>query len=308
MDPAVLKVAFVRTVGEADRFYVTRSDGNDLIHLVVESAFGLSRGFWGRVDEGVDPKIVNDQANRKGGAGKYAAYGSDRAELDLAEALATADWSSDTIEVGLAEAGARMRAAAPPPVNAEQVREVHSVLGALGAAGEPCACSPGARSTSPSTVRPLGAVSRPSSPPSPTPRAAPCARLRHPAMSSRRRRLVPARRNRRRQEASFPGQWTHGQTRLSPYRLWRLPGPDPRECQGPVRGAHPYEPPDLAKDGAFWATIRAKYRLKRDYINLENGYYCIQPQEVLDAFVDPGARGEPPGGRTTCAHGRWTRS
>ena len=44
-------------------------------------------------------------------------------------------------------------------------------------------------------------------------------------------------------------------------------------------------PADLAKDGAFWATIRAKYRLKPDYINLENGYYCMQPQEVLDAFI-----------------------
>lgn len=144
----MLKVAFVRTVGEADRFYVTRSDGteaswssptygdalpHDLIHLVVESAFGLSRGFWGRVDEGVDPKIVNDEANRKGGAGKYAAYGSDRTELDLAEALATTDWSSDTIEVGLAEACARMRAAAPPPVTAELVREMRSALAALGA-------------------------------------------------------------------------------------------------------------------------------------------------------------------------------
>ena len=46
------------------------------------------------------------------------------------------------------------------------------------------------------------------------------------------------------------------------------------------------KPSDLARDEAFWATIRAKYRLKADYINLENGYYCIQPQEVLDAFVD----------------------
>ena len=258
MDPAVLKVAFVRTVGEADRFYVTRSDGSeaswssptygdalphDLIHLVVESAFGLSRGFWGRVDEGVDPKIVNDQANRKGGAGKYAAYGSDRAELDLAEALATADWSSDTIEVGLAEACARMRAAAPPPVTAEQVREVHSVLGALGARWRALRLQPrGALDLTFDRAAP-GAVSRTSSPPSPTPRAAPCARLRRPAMSSRRRRLAPARRNRRRQEASFPGQWTHGQTRLSPYRLWRLPGPDPREYQGSVRGTHPYEAP-----------------------------------------------------------------
>ena len=45
-------------------------------------------------------------------------------------------------------------------------------------------------------------------------------------------------------------------------------------------------PADLAKDEAFWAGVRAKYRLKPDYINLENGYYCMQPQEVLEAFVD----------------------
>ena len=42
---------------------------------------------------------------------------------------------------------------------------------------------------------------------------------------------------------------------------------------------------DLARDEAFWAGVRAKYRLKPDYINLENGYYCMQPQEVLEAFI-----------------------
>jgi len=42
---------------------------------------------------------------------------------------------------------------------------------------------------------------------------------------------------------------------------------------------------DLAQDEAFWATIRAKFKLKADYINLENGYYCMQPQEVLEAFI-----------------------
>ena len=46
------------------------------------------------------------------------------------------------------------------------------------------------------------------------------------------------------------------------------------------------KPSDLARDESFWATIRARYRLKADYINLENGYYCMQPQEVLEAFVD----------------------
>ena len=43
---------------------------------------------------------------------------------------------------------------------------------------------------------------------------------------------------------------------------------------------------ELAEDEAFWRTIRAKYRLTSDYINLENGYYSMQSQPVLDAFVD----------------------
>ena len=42
---------------------------------------------------------------------------------------------------------------------------------------------------------------------------------------------------------------------------------------------------DLAQDEAFWGRIRAKYKLKPDYINLENGYYSMQPQEVLEAFI-----------------------
>ena len=45
------------------------------------------------------------------------------------------------------------------------------------------------------------------------------------------------------------------------------------------------KPGDLAQDEAFWARVRAGYKLKPDYINLENGYYCMQPQEVLEAFI-----------------------
>jgi selenocysteine lyase/cysteine desulfurase len=41
----------------------------------------------------------------------------------------------------------------------------------------------------------------------------------------------------------------------------------------------------LAQDEAFWASIRSKFRLKRDYINLENGYFCFQPEPVLEAFI-----------------------
>ena len=42
---------------------------------------------------------------------------------------------------------------------------------------------------------------------------------------------------------------------------------------------------ELAQDEAFWGTIRGKYRLVPDYINLENGYYSMQSQPVLEAFV-----------------------
>jgi selenocysteine lyase/cysteine desulfurase len=44
-------------------------------------------------------------------------------------------------------------------------------------------------------------------------------------------------------------------------------------------------PEEVARDEAFWLQVRAGYRLKPDYINLEGGYYCIQPQETLENFI-----------------------
>ncbi len=44
-------------------------------------------------------------------------------------------------------------------------------------------------------------------------------------------------------------------------------------------------PTHLAQDERFWATIRRQYLLTPDYINLENGYFVMQSQPVLDAFV-----------------------
>ncbi len=35
----------------------------------------------------------------------------------------------------------------------------------------------------------------------------------------------------------------------------------------------------------FWDQIRASYRLKPDYINLENGYYCFLPEETLEKYI-----------------------
>jgi selenocysteine lyase/cysteine desulfurase len=44
-------------------------------------------------------------------------------------------------------------------------------------------------------------------------------------------------------------------------------------------------PLELAGDDAFWTALRGHYRLPADTINLENGYYSMQAQPVLDAFV-----------------------
>lgn len=44
-------------------------------------------------------------------------------------------------------------------------------------------------------------------------------------------------------------------------------------------------PSALAGDERFWGTIRRKYRLTSDYINLENGYYSMQAEPVLEAFI-----------------------
>ncbi|WP_154858052.1 aminotransferase class V-fold PLP-dependent enzyme [Cyclobacterium xiamenense] len=44
-------------------------------------------------------------------------------------------------------------------------------------------------------------------------------------------------------------------------------------------------PAQLASNEDFWAGIRAGYRLKPDYINLENGFYCFVPQETLENLI-----------------------
>lgn len=43
---------------------------------------------------------------------------------------------------------------------------------------------------------------------------------------------------------------------------------------------------DLAENEAFWEKVRAGYRLTDDYINLENGYYCMMPEETLDHYLN----------------------
>lgn len=42
---------------------------------------------------------------------------------------------------------------------------------------------------------------------------------------------------------------------------------------------------DTSSDDAFWLSIRGGYRLKPDYINLENGYYNILPEVLLEKYI-----------------------
>ncbi len=44
-------------------------------------------------------------------------------------------------------------------------------------------------------------------------------------------------------------------------------------------------PEEVAGDETFWAEVRSAYRLKPDYINLENGYYNIMPEEILEHYL-----------------------
>lgn len=45
-------------------------------------------------------------------------------------------------------------------------------------------------------------------------------------------------------------------------------------------------PAALAQDEPFWQSIRRQFGVTRDFIQLENGYYSITAQPVLDAFVE----------------------
>ncbi len=44
-------------------------------------------------------------------------------------------------------------------------------------------------------------------------------------------------------------------------------------------------PQDIAQDEAYWEGIRSYYHLKPDYINLENGYYNILPNPILENYI-----------------------
>jgi len=141
-----MEISFVRTVGSRDRVYVRRTNGtetswafpsygdyvpHDVVHLVVETGFGLRNGFWGKVDAGVDVARINADANRTGGANKYAAFGADQLELHIAEMLAGVRWhdsllTDEDIRVEILRAAPQLA-----PLRLERIAEVRKTLDAL---------------------------------------------------------------------------------------------------------------------------------------------------------------------------------
>jgi selenocysteine lyase/cysteine desulfurase len=49
-----------------------------------------------------------------------------------------------------------------------------------------------------------------------------------------------------------------------------------------TNGQTPYE---TAQNEAFWNEIRKHYRITSDFIHLENGYYILPSEDVLDAYI-----------------------
>ena len=141
-----MEISFVRTQGQHDRVYVRRTNGtevswsfptfgsyipHDLVHLVVEAAFGLRQGFWGRVDAGVDVARINADANRMGGANKYAAFGADQVDLYVAEVLAATRWADSSLSDAELLAGILQSYPKLAPAAVERINLVRRTLDGL---------------------------------------------------------------------------------------------------------------------------------------------------------------------------------
>jgi hypothetical protein len=75
----------------------------------------------------------------------------------------------------------------------------------------------------------------------------------------------------------------HAQARLPPHARHRVA----RRAPPADRLAHwgALAPARLAAEEDFWAALRTQYRLPADFVQLESGYYSMQAEPVLEAFV-----------------------
>src|SRR5690349_10548736 len=104
----MMRVRFVRQAERPDSIAVVRSDGSeaswqfpayfggipphDLVRLVVEGAFGIRDGFWGRIDKGAVPREIHALLDPTDKQDKYAAMGQDLNGLHTADVLSGAPW------------------------------------------------------------------------------------------------------------------------------------------------------------------------------------------------------------------------
>lgn len=91
---------FIDSAGHSDRITVTRADGSammthfpkkgpfphDALHVAVERALGLTRGFWGTVAGGLHPEAVQEIAKAGGHASASRATTPDPAIAELIQA------------------------------------------------------------------------------------------------------------------------------------------------------------------------------------------------------------------------------
>jgi hypothetical protein len=143
-------VEVVRMAGRGDHFTALRSDGtraswvvpsyhaavpHDLVHLVVEAAFTLTQGFWGRVARGADPASLNTARARPALGWKDGAS----IELLQAEGLTAIHWYDPDVSVearaaDITESCAAFGVPPPPTMNATTIAETSAALRALRAA------------------------------------------------------------------------------------------------------------------------------------------------------------------------------
>jgi hypothetical protein len=139
----VLEVTFVRRRGQRDRVYVARDDGtttgwdfpsygdglpHDLCHLVVEAELGLTEGFWGLVDQGVEVGLVHNQATLLRGGRPLA----DQSGVDLS-GLLEAEAAVNSIGSPMASLdGVDPAVALPATATPEAVEQIGRRLAELG--------------------------------------------------------------------------------------------------------------------------------------------------------------------------------